>query len=171
MNGCKKEETNTSPPRRLSRRCFARLIALFTLLPHHLSLSDSIKETGNQTRIRWFFGDTSPPSSRSAGFPNKVILLASKKKCKQFLFNSQSPSQAQKHWGSNNDSMAANRHKKTTSCNMPWDKANNWRKEAIYSPQFLSTDLVNILCIFFELNVNTVHETQQTQQEKLNSRE
>ena len=37
----------------------------------------SIKETDIQTRIRWFFGDTSLPSSWSAGFPNKVIFLAS----------------------------------------------------------------------------------------------
>ena len=37
----------------------------------------SIKETSIQTPIRWFFGDTSLPSSWSAGFPNKVIFLAS----------------------------------------------------------------------------------------------
>ena len=47
----------------------------FTLLPHHRSLSDSIKETGIQTQIRWFFRDTSLPSSQSAGFPNKVVFL------------------------------------------------------------------------------------------------
>ena len=37
----------------------------------------AIKETGIQTLIRWFIGDTSLPSFRSASFPNKVILLAS----------------------------------------------------------------------------------------------
>ena len=74
-----------------SRRCFARLMALllyfhtaspslfclFTLLPHCLSLSDSIRETGIQTQIRWFFRDTSLPYSQSAAFPNKVVFLAS----------------------------------------------------------------------------------------------
>ena len=73
-----------------SRRCFARLIALFTLLHHHLSLSilpfllnfliislsGSIKEPGIQTRTRWLFWDISLPSFWSAGFLNKVILLA-----------------------------------------------------------------------------------------------
>ena len=88
VNGCKKEVVNTSPPQAgHSRRCFARLIDLFTLLPPRLSLSilpfyftslsDSVKETGIQTLIRWFYGDPSPPSSRSAGFPNKVVFLAS----------------------------------------------------------------------------------------------
>ena len=37
----------------------------------------AIKETGIQTPIRWFIGDTSLPYSRSASFPNKVIFLAS----------------------------------------------------------------------------------------------
>ena len=37
----------------------------------------SIKETGIQTPIRWFFGATSLPPSWSASFPNKVVLLAS----------------------------------------------------------------------------------------------
>ena len=58
-----------------SRRCFARLMAL--LLYFLTALSDSIKETGIQTRIRWFIGDTSLLSSRSAGFPNQVVFLAS----------------------------------------------------------------------------------------------
>ena len=40
VNGCKKEEINTSQPETgHSRRCFARLVALFTLLPPCLSLS------------------------------------------------------------------------------------------------------------------------------------
>ena len=56
-----------------SRRCFARpmalllyfltaspsLFCLFTLLAHRLSPSDSIKETGVPTLIRWFFRVTS----------------------------------------------------------------------------------------------------------------
>ena len=37
----------------------------------------AIKETGIQTPIRWLFRDISPPSSRSAGFLNKVLFLAS----------------------------------------------------------------------------------------------
>ena len=49
----------------------------FTLLPHRLSLSDCIKETGIQTQKRWFFRDTILPSSPSAGFLNKVVFLAS----------------------------------------------------------------------------------------------
>ena len=53
------------------------LFCLFTLLPHRLSLSDSIKETGIQTQIRWFFRDTSLSSSQSAGFLNKVVFFAS----------------------------------------------------------------------------------------------
>ena len=73
----KKKLTHPLPEAGHSRRCFARLMALFTLLPHRLSLSDSVKETGIQTPIRWFFRDTSLPSSRSAGFPNKVVFLAS----------------------------------------------------------------------------------------------
>ena len=35
-----------------------------------------LKETGIHTPIRWFFRDTGLPSSRSAGFPNKVVFLA-----------------------------------------------------------------------------------------------
>ena len=37
----------------------------------------AIKETGIQTPIRWFFGDTHLPSSQSASFPNKVLFLPS----------------------------------------------------------------------------------------------
>ena len=37
----------------------------------------SIKEPGIQTQIRWLFWGASLPSLRSAGFPNKVIFLAS----------------------------------------------------------------------------------------------
>ena len=37
----------------------------------------SIKEPGIQTQIRWLFWGASLPSSRSAGFPNKVVFLAS----------------------------------------------------------------------------------------------
>ena len=78
VNGCKKKETNTSPPRGWSfQEMFCKTDGPFTLLPHHLSLSESIKENGIQTPIRWFFRDTSLPSPRSAGFPNKVIFLAS----------------------------------------------------------------------------------------------
>ena len=68
-------------------RCFAGPMALFTLLPpclslsilpfYFTSLSDSIKETGIQTPVRWFFGDPTLPSSCSSCFPNKVVLLAS----------------------------------------------------------------------------------------------
>ena len=36
-----------------------------------------IKEPGIQTQIRWLFWGASLPSSRSAGFPNKVVFLAS----------------------------------------------------------------------------------------------
>ena len=91
MAAKKKKLTHPLTEAGRSRRCFARLMALllyfltaspslfclFTLLPHRLSLSDSIKETGVQTQRRWLFGDTSLPSSRSAGFPNKVVSLAS----------------------------------------------------------------------------------------------
>ena len=37
----------------------------------------AIKETGIRTRIRWFFGDICLPSSRSAGFLNKVVFFTS----------------------------------------------------------------------------------------------
>ena len=56
---------------------FCKTDGPFTLLSHHLSLSDSIKEMGIQTQIRWFSRDTSLPSSWSAGFLNKVVFLAS----------------------------------------------------------------------------------------------
>ena len=77
VNGCRKEEINTSPP-----RCWpshAKLIAylLYPSLAPHLC---SIKETGIQTPIRWFLGHTSPPSSRSAGFVNKVATPCLKEK-------------------------------------------------------------------------------------------
>ena len=44
----------------------------------------SIKETGIQTPIRWFWGNISLPSSQSAGFLNKVIFLSSTP-CLQFI--------------------------------------------------------------------------------------
>ena len=91
MAARKKKLTHALTEADHSRRYFARLMALllyflttsrslfclFTLILHHLSLSDSIKETGIQTQVRWFFRDTSLPSSLSASFPNKVVFLAS----------------------------------------------------------------------------------------------
>ena len=91
MMARKKKLTHLSLEGGHSRRCFARLIALFTLLHHCLSLSTlpfllnfliislsgSIKEPGIQTQTRWLFWDISLPSSWSAGFLNKVIFLAS----------------------------------------------------------------------------------------------
>ena len=78
VKGCKKEEINTSPHRGWSfQEMFCKTDGPFTLLAHRLSLSDSIKETGIQTQIRWFFRDTSLSSSWSAGFPNKVVFLVS----------------------------------------------------------------------------------------------
>ena len=55
---------------------------LQNLWPFHFTSSSppplcAIKETGTQTTIRWFSGDISLPSSWSAGFPNKVVFLAS----------------------------------------------------------------------------------------------
>ena len=77
-DGCRKEKANTSPPRGWPfQEMFCKTGGPFTLLPHALSLSDSVEETGIQTQMRWFFGDTSLPSSRSAGFPNKVVFPAS----------------------------------------------------------------------------------------------
>ena len=72
-------------------RCFVRLMALFTLVPHRLSLFilpltsvlrlppplRFMKVRGFQTLARWLFRNISLPSSRSAGFPSKVIFLAS----------------------------------------------------------------------------------------------
>ena len=60
---------NTSPPILQDKWPFH-----FTSLPP-LPLC-SIKETDNQA-LMWFFGDTNLPSSRSVGFPNKVVFLAS----------------------------------------------------------------------------------------------
>ena len=78
VNGYEKEETDTSPhPGWSFQEMFCKTDGPFTLLPHCLSLSDSIKETGIQTQIRWFFRDTSLPSSRSAGLLNKAVFLAS----------------------------------------------------------------------------------------------
>ena len=78
VNGCKKKETNTSPHGGWSfQEMFFKTDGPFALLPHCLSLSDSIKETGIQTQIGRFFRDTSLPPSPSAGFPNKVVFLAS----------------------------------------------------------------------------------------------
>ena len=77
-DGFKRKETNTSPPRGWTfQEMFCKTDGPFTLLPHRLSLSVFIKETGIQTQIRWFFGDTSLPSSQSADFPNEVAFLAS----------------------------------------------------------------------------------------------
>ena len=76
MAARKKKVTHPLTAAGHSRRRFARLIALFTLLPHRLSLSDSIKESGIQIPNKTVFGHPSPPSSPSAGLPN-VILLAS----------------------------------------------------------------------------------------------
>ena len=83
VNGCKKEEINHPHPRLVIPKMFT----LFTLLPpcislsilpfYFTSLSDSMKETGIQTPLRWFFGDPSPPSFQSASFPNKVVFFAS----------------------------------------------------------------------------------------------
>ena len=53
------------------------LICLLTLAPHCFSLSDSTKKLGIQTLTKWVFWDTSLLSSQSAGFPNRVIFLAS----------------------------------------------------------------------------------------------
>ena len=52
------------------------LFCLLTLVPHCFSPSDSVKELGIQTPTRWLLWDISLPSSRSAGFPNKVLFLA-----------------------------------------------------------------------------------------------
>ena len=43
----------------------------------------SVKETGIQIKIMWFLGDPCPPSSRSAGFLNKVVTPCLKKKKKK----------------------------------------------------------------------------------------
>ena len=86
------EEINT-PLLRLAipLEMFCKTEDPFTLLPHCTSLSIlpfdfsfslflslwCIKEPGIQTPRRWLFWGTSLPSSQSAGFPNKVIFLAS----------------------------------------------------------------------------------------------
>ena len=57
---------------------FARWMAFFTLFPCPHPKLWSTKELGIQTPIRWLFWDISLPSSWSAGFPNKVVLLASR---------------------------------------------------------------------------------------------
>ena len=53
------------------------LSCLLTLIPPCFFLSDSIRETGIQTTTRWLLWDITLPSSQSAGFPNKVVFLAS----------------------------------------------------------------------------------------------
>ena len=68
VHGCRKE-VNTSSPVLQKKWPF-----YFTSSPP-LPLC-TIKQTGIQTLKRWFFGDTTLPSSQSAGFLNKVIFLA-----------------------------------------------------------------------------------------------
>ena len=82
MDSYRKEEINTSPPGGwLFQEIFTRLtdfFFFFFLL--YLFTSPPLcfrKEPGIQILIRWLFWDTSLQSSWSAGFPNKVIFLAS----------------------------------------------------------------------------------------------
>ena len=88
VDGCKKEEINISPPQGwLFQEMLCKTDGPFYFtsslpLPHYSAFllyfpSDSIKRTGIQTPIRWYFGDPSTPSSQAAGFPNKVAFLAS----------------------------------------------------------------------------------------------
>ena len=87
-----KEEIDTSIPKAShSLRCFARLMALllyfptaspsllclFTLLPHPFSFWFYERTWNPDPWERWLFWDINLPSSRPAGFPNKVIFLAS----------------------------------------------------------------------------------------------
>ena len=59
MNGCRKEEINTSPDRNQE-------------MPDFIPSPFSIKAAWILTQmVLW---DTSPPSPRSAGFPNKVAI-------------------------------------------------------------------------------------------------
>ena len=88
VSSCKIEEINTSLPWGwLFQGCFARFMALFTLLSLCLSLYFafllyfltsphlySIKEPGIQPLVRWLFWDTTPQSSHSAGFPKSYSL-------------------------------------------------------------------------------------------------
>ena len=76
VDDCRKEETNTSPPQGWPfQGIFAKFMAL--LLYFLISYPSLCYKRNWHPPIRWFIGDTNLPSSRSAGFPNKVILLAS----------------------------------------------------------------------------------------------
>ena len=69
MAARKKKSTHPLPEAGYSRRYLQNLWPFYSTSPPLPPLC-SIKETGTQTLIRWVFGDISPPSSRSAGFPN-----------------------------------------------------------------------------------------------------
>ena len=77
VDGCKKEGINTSPHLAGHSRGY-----LQSLWPFYFTSSSppplcAIKETDIQTLIRWFIRGSSLPSSRPAGFLNKVVFLAS----------------------------------------------------------------------------------------------
>ena len=64
VNDYRKEEINLFPPKADDNQ------VVFDVIPS----SFSVKGAWIPTRIRWFFGGTSPPSSQLGNFSNKVII-------------------------------------------------------------------------------------------------
>ena len=75
VNGCRKEEINTSPLQCWpSQEIFCKTNGLFTLLSHLLPPSLFYKRNWHPDPSKMVFGDISLPSSPPAGFPNKVAI-------------------------------------------------------------------------------------------------